>query len=136
MVSTLFLKSPGIFRPALIAGEKRTFFQLHSLGPVRLSPDLAPIRLHGLVVLVEPLEERHEVLRLRFVVTVMVLAIKICLEDVSGPSRHARTPAAPEPRDLEAVAQRLTPRWWCGETSSAAAARASGGAPSRCAPVG
>ncbi len=31
--------------------------------------------------------------------------------------------SAPEPRDLEAVAQRFTPRWWCGETSSAARVR-------------
>ncbi len=54
-----------------------------------------------------------------------------------GPPAGTRaTPAAPEPKDLEAVAQRLTPRWRCGETSSAAAARASGGAPSRAAQVG
>ena len=34
-----------------------------------------------------------------------------------APSRHARTPGAPEPRDPEAVAHRLTPRGRCGETS-------------------
>ncbi len=28
------------------------------------------------------------------------------------------------PGDLEAVAQRLTPRWWCGETSSVVESRA------------